>query len=313
MMTRLECARWLLAHDNYLILTHRRPDGDTIGSAGALCLGLRQLGKTVHILENPEITASYAYLHRGLTVPAAHSSHTPICVDVAAPNMLPDAFLPLLERIALRIDHHGTAVSFTPCELVDPTAAACGDILYDVLLEMGVLLDPSIAEALYIAVSTDTGCFRYANTNAHSYRVAAACADAGGDLYTINQRVFDTNSLAKLRLQGWMVENTRFYRNGTVAVCALPKAVEQAIGVTEDDMDSISGFTRSIEGVQLAATLRELSNGRVKVSVRAVPGQDAAAICSNFGGGGHKGAAGATLDMKLEEAAEALAAAMTSI
>ena len=312
-MTRNDCARWLGEHDDYLILTHRRPDGDTLGSAAALCLGLRQLGKAAHILENPQTTERYRPLHEGLTVTQALPAHTLVCVDTASVSLLPDNALPLLDRIQLRIDHHGTATPFTPLALVDSTASSCGDIIWDVLAQMGITLDKVIAEALYIAVSTDTGCFRYANTNAHAYALAAACSRAGGDLYSINQRIFDTNSLAKLRIQGWMAENTRFFRNGTMAVCAIPRAVEQQLGVTEDDMDSISGFTRSIEGVQLAATLRELPEGKVKVSMRAVPGMDAAAVCSKFGGGGHKGAAGATLDINLEEAAQAITEAMVEI
>ena len=302
-LTRSDVARWLEERDDYLILTHRRPDGDTLGSAAVLCLGLRQLGKTAHILENPETTEKYRHLHSGLTVEKVESHHTLVCVDTAAPGML--QLNASAENIQLRIDHHGTATSFTPWELVDATAGATGDIIYDVLMEMGARLDKAMAEALYTAVSTDTGCFRYANTNAHSYAVASACAQAGGDLHTINQEIFDTNSLARLRLQGWIVENIRFLKNGTLAVCALPKAVEEMLGVTEDDMENISGFPRSIQGVKMAATLRESGDG-VKVSVRALPGYDAAAVCQVFGGGGHKGAAGASMKMTLEEAAQAV-------
>ena len=122
--------------------------------------------------------------------------------------------------------------------------------------------------------------------------------------------VFDTNSFAKMKMQSWIIHNTRFLAGGQIALCAIPRAVEQQIGVTEDDMDSISGLARSIEGVKMAATLREMADGRVKVSVRAIPGYDAAAVCAKFGGGGHKGAAGATFDLPLEEAAEAVAEAM---
>lgn len=309
-LTRNETARWLLTHDNYLILTHRRPDGDTVGSAAVLCLGLRKLGKQADILENDEVTKLYAHFHKGLTRRDARETDTIISVDVASPGMLPDEFRPLLSRIALRIDHHFSATPFTTDELVDPDAGACGEIIYDVLMEMDVSLDKPMAEALYTAVSTDTGCFRYANTTAHSFTVAAACANAGGNLYAINQAVFDTNSHAKLRLQGWVVENTQFYADGKIAVCALPRRVEQEIGVTEDDMENISGLPRSIEGVKIAATLRETTDGKVKISVRAVPGWDASAVCAQFGGGGHKGAAGANLDLPLEEAAQAVAAAM---
>ena len=312
-LTRTETAQWLAQRDHFLILSHRRPDGDTLGSTAALCLGLRQLGKTAHILENPEITQLYCHLHHGLTKPEAEEGDTLISVDVASPGMLGESARALEERISLRIDHHCTATSFTPFEVVDGDAGACGEIVYDILMDLGVTLDKPLAEALYTAVSTDTGCFRYANTTAHSFAVAAACAEAGGDLHTINQNVFDTNSLARLKMQSWIIQNLRLYRDGQMAVCALPLAVEQEIGVNEDDMENISGFPRSIAGVKIAATLRETGDGKVKISVRALPGYDASMVCAQFGGGGHKGAAGANTMLPLEAAAEAVAKAMDDL
>ena len=312
-LTRSETARFLAQHDHFAIVTHRRPDGDTLGCAALLCRGLRQLGKNCHILRNPEITEKYAALHTGLTKEAADENDMLVCVDVASANMLGDSVRALENRIELRIDHHGTATPFTPYSLVDPEAAACGEIIYDVLMELGVVLDQAMAEALYTAVSTDTGCFRYANTTAHSLRTAAACYDAGADLHAINQALFDTNTHAKLRLQGWMAENTRLFENGTLAVCALPRQVELDLGVTEDDMENISGFPRSIEGVKMAATLRETPDGLIKLSVRAVPGYDASAVCAKFGGGGHKGAAGGNLRLPLADAAEAVKQAMLEV
>ena len=309
-LTRAETALFLMERDRYAIVTHRRPDGDTLGSAAVLCLGLRKLGKTAYILQNPEITEKYSHLHRGLTKTQASLEDTLISVDVASSNMLPDCFAPLADRILLRIDHHGTATSFTPWELVEPGAAACGEVIYDVLSQMGVQLDVPMANALYTAVSTDTGCFRYANTTANTFRVAAACAAVSPDLFQINQVLFDTNSLGRLRLQGWIIENALFLAMGQIAICALPLDLERQLGLTEDDMENISGFPRSIEGVKVAATLRENPDGCVKLSVRAVPGYDAAAICAKFGGGGHKGAAGATLDMPLKDAISAVREAM---
>ena len=312
-LTRSETARFLEQHDHFAILTHRRPDGDTIGSAATLCRGLRQLGKTAHIIENPEITDKFHHLHIGLTKPMAEAGDTLVSVDVASPALLPEQFRHLLGNIALRIDHHASATSFTEYELVEPTAGACAEVLYDVLRCLQVVLDKPMAEALYTAVATDTGGFRYANTTAHSFITAAACAEAGGDLATINRVVFDTNSFAKMKMQSWIIYNTRFLAAGKIAICAIPRAVEQQIGVTEDDMDSISGLARSIEGVKMAATLREMADGKVKVSVRAIPGYDAAAVCARFGGGGHKGAAGATFDLPLEEASRLVTAAMPEI
>lgn len=305
-LTKNQTAEFLSKNDNYVILTHRRPDGDTLGSAALLCRGLRQLGKTAHILSNPEITRKYAHLHEGLTKNTVVSSDLLISVDVASSNMLPEAFSVYADRIALRIDHHATASSFTETELVDPEAAACGEIIYGVLTGMGAFLDVPMADALYTAVSTDTGCFRYANTTAATLRVAAECAAVSKNLFAINQALFETNSLGRLRLQGWLVENTVFLEQGAIAICPLPKSVEEELGLTEDDLENISGFPRSIEGVKIAATLREDGNGRIKISVRAVPGYDAAAICAHFGGGGHKGAAGASMHCTLDEAVEAI-------
>ena len=310
-LTRSDCAKILLSHDNYAIVTHRRPDGDTIGSSAVLCMGLRQLGKTAYILENPEVTPKYEHLHHGLTKPAAEDGDFVITVDVASPGMLPDCFK--LLAFDLRIDHHGSATSFTPVELVEPEAAACGEIVYGILTEMGAELDIPMANALYTAVSTDTGCFRYANTTADTFAVAAACAKAGAEVFQINQALFETNSLARLRVQAWMLQNALFLQGGKVAICPLPKAVEVECGASEDDVDNISGFPRTIEGVKLAVTIREEGTDRVKMSVRAVPGQDASALCAKFGGGGHKGAAGASMNMTMDEAVNAVIAQLPVI
>jgi len=312
-LTRLECARFLEERDQFLIITHRRPDGDTLGSAAVLCLGLRKLGKTAHILRNPEITGKYIHLHEGLTKESTAAEDTIVSVDVASPNMLGDWCKHLQERIALRIDHHATATSFTPWELVDGNAAACGEIIYDVLTAMGAELDVPMANALYTAVSTDTGCFRYANTTPETFSVAAACAKAGADVFAINQALFETNSLPRLKVQSYMLQNAVFLQDGKIVICPLPKAAEAECGANEDDLDNISGFPRTIEGVKLAVTIREEGEGRVKMSVRAVPGCDAAALCAKFGSGGHKGAAGASMKMTLEEAVKALIAAMPMI
>ena len=306
-MTRNDCARWLLEHDNFVILTHRRPDGDAVGSASALCLGLRQLGKTAHVLENREMTTLTAPLAEGLTCPEAGEHDTVITVDMAAPNMFPREMAHLVDRCRLRIDHHGTGESYADEELVDAGAAACGDIIYDLLMLMGVELDQKIATALYVAVSTDTGCFRYANTNAHSYMTAAACAATGADLYPLTQALFDTNSMGKLKIQSWIVEHAHIFAGGRGAVCAIPKEVEDT--VTRDDLEGIPGFLRSIEGVKMSATLRCGEDG-AKMSVRAIPGYDCTVICAPFGGGGHKGAAGASTTLPLEELEQAVIKAM---
>jgi len=312
-LTRNETAQYLLQHDNFTILSHRRPDGDTIGSSAALCLGLRQLGKKAHVLYNAEVSPRFQWLHEGLTKESAEEGDTVVSVDVASPGMLPKTFEHLLGNIALRIDHHGSATSFTDVELVEAHSASCAELVWDVLEEMGVTMERPIAEAVYVGVSTDTGCFRYANTTAHTFATAALCAKAGARVYELNQELFETNTLGRLRMQAWIVDHMKLLRSGEMAVIAIPKAVEERLGVTEDDMDNISSFPRTVAGVKMAATLRETADGDTKMSVRAVPGCDATAVTVKFGGGGHKGAAGASFKLPLGEAAKAVEAVMLAL
>ena len=309
-LTRIDCADWFLDRDRFVILTHRKPDGDTLGSAAALCLGLRQLGKKAHVLDNPEVTELFAPLLEGITKPEPQEGDLLVAVDVAADHMLPNAFEHLKNSIDLRIDHHGSGREYTPCELVESDSASCAEIIWELLLEMDVVLDKAIAEAIYVGTATDTGCFRFANTNAHTFDVAADCTAAGADIFDWNRRLFETNSLEKLRLQGWVAEHTKLFSSGKLAVCALPKAVEEQLGVDEDDLGNLSSFIRTIEGVCMCALLRQANEENTKISVRAIPGYDAAAVCEVFGGGGHAGAAGCSVKMPLEEAAAAVEKAM---
>ncbi len=309
-LTRSETASFLQNHDRFCILSHHRPDGDTVGSSAALCRGLRQLGKRAWVLRNDEVTPRFLWLHEDLTKEAAEEGDTIVSVDIASSGMLPKAFAPLQGRIALRIDHHSSAASFTEAELVDPDSASCAELVWDVLEGMGVQMDEKIGEAVYVGASTDTGCFRFSNTTAHTFETAAKCAKAGVKIYELNQTLFETNSLGRLQMQAWIVEHLQILKSGRMAVCAIPKRVEEDIGVTEDDMDNISSFPRTVAGVCLAATLRENAGGSVKLSVRAIPGYDATKVTERFGGGGHKGAAGATIPLPLEEAARAVADVM---
>ena len=313
-LTICDCVSFFRENDNFCILTHRRPDGDTLGSAAALCLGLRQLGKTAFVLHNPEVTEKYAPILASLTAEKPAENATVVCVDTASRGMLPMAFETLADKILLRIDHHASASSFTQMELVDGDTAACGELIYEILMGLGVKLDKPLANAIYTAISTDTGCFRFANTTAHTLSVAAACAAASDDLYDLNNLYFATVTLQRLQMQSYMIENAIFLQDNRVCICPIPLEVEKQIGVTEDDMDNISGYPRTIAGVKMAATLRiEKDTGKVKLSLRAAPGYDAGKVCAKFGGGGHAGAAGASMACSMDEAIATLIEAIPKI
>ena len=246
------------------------------------------------------------WLLADITKDFADNGDTIVAVDVAAPNMLPRDFAELAEKCQLRIDHHGSCTPFAKEELVDADSASCAEIICDILTILGIQMDADMADAIYVGVSTDTGCFRYANTNAHAFLVASVCAQAGADIAGLNLELFETNSLAKLRLHAWIAENVKIFGDGELAIVAIPKAVEERLGVTDAELGNLSSYARSIEGVCLAATLRQGKYGETKISVRAVPGWDAAAVCERFGGGGHPGAGGATSRLGLEETAKLL-------
>jgi len=300
-LTLLEIASFLKEHDNYIMLTHRRPDGDTIGCAAALCGGLRKLGKRAWVLENPQFTPKYRPFLDGLTIKAPVENAVFVAVDIATQELLPYNATDYVNQIDLRIDHHGRNMAFGVCGYVEPKAAACGEIILELLQTMQVQMDKLIAEALYLAISTDTGCFRYSNVTANTLRAAALCKDCGADTFMINQVMFMTRRFARLKLDAYLADTIELYADGAVAVNILPAQIRTELGITEDDIDDISGFGRQIEGVEIAAMIRQEPEG-AKLSVRTSPKYDASEICSHMGGGGHAAAAGATVNALPDEA-----------
>lgn len=308
-MTKSEIAAWLLRHDGYLILTHRRPDGDTVGSAVALCLGLRSLGKRAELFPNPQFPEKFLPLIRPLTGKGDPEGKTLLTVDTATRGMLPYNAQHLAERIELAIDHHSSHTPYAAHTFVEGTAAACGEIVGDLLTEMGVRWDRTVADALYVAVSTDTGCFRFGNTTAATLRTAAACLECGADAETWNRELFLTRSAARLRVEAHITQTAEFFLDGKICLCQLPYSVLKACGAREDDLDEISGFPRSIQGVEVGVMLRESLDG-AKISLRTYKPWDASAVCGLLGGGGHTAAAGATVKGDLAAGREAILAAL---
>ena len=305
-LNEAQAAQWLLARDRFVLLTHRRPDGDTVGSAAALCRGLRSLGKQAWVLDNTQLTEKYRGCLDGLTISRAPEGACVVSVDVAAENMLALNAGEFAGHVALAIDHHGSNTGFAGAGLVRPDAAACGEIIYELLLQAGVELDRPMAEALYVAVSTDTGCFKYSNVTAHTFTVAAALKQTGADTYPINKRLFETKRFARLKLEAYLTETCAFYAGGKIGVCRIPAAVRDELALTEDDVDDISGFARDIEGVEVAVMLRDIDHDTAKISLRTSPAFDASAICARLGGGGHRAAAGASVPGSLDNAEQAV-------
>ena len=290
-----DAALALQAADDILIITHRRPDGDTTGCAGALCLALRAIGKTAYVLPNPEITARYAPLLASCHCPTAYTPRFIVTTDIASCTLFPDNATIYENSIDLAIDHHRSNPLFGKQNVIDAHAGACGEIIYELLCAMHITLSLPIAQALYVSVSTDTGCFRYSNTTPHTHAVAAACLSAGVDGGEYNRMLFETKSRPRFDMERILFEKMEFHAAGKVALATLYRADIDRTGATMDDLDSIAALPRQIEGVEIGLTLTENSDGTCKISVRTTKEVDAAALCTKVGGGGHLRAAGATL------------------
>ncbi len=279
---------------DFLILTHKRPDGDTTGCAGALCRGLRALGKTAFVLPNPDLTPRYGWLLEPLAAPEGFVPGYVVSTDVADTNMLPAGAEGYAGKVDLVIDHHRSNPGFGRLNLIRPEAGGCCEVIYDILAALGVALTPELAEPLYVGVSTDTGCFKFSNTTVHTHEVAAACLATGLDCGELNRRLFEVKRWQRFQMERIMVETMEFYHDGCIAVAQLRRADLDRVGATTDDLDSISGLPRQVEGVQAGLTLTENKDGSVRLSVRSTKEVDASSVCRKLGGGGHLRAGGAS-------------------
>ena len=225
-----QVAEFLKAHDNYLILTHKRPDGDTIGCAAGLCRALRKLGKTAYVLHNEDATVLMGSYLEGLTAPDGFAPDTVVSTDVATENLLPDSAAGWKGRIDLAIDHHPSQEFFAKETCLEADKAACGEIIWRICGELGTM-DGEIAVPLYVAVATDCGCFVYANTTPHTHRAAAALMEQGIDFQALNKRHFRTKSVARMKLESLIIEHMHLYHNGTVAVAPISLELIARAGV----------------------------------------------------------------------------------
>lgn len=298
-----ETAEFLRTHDHYLILNHRRPDGDAVGSAAALCRGLRAMGKEAWVWKNPQTSQRLSVYLTGLETEDVPDQATIVSVDMATENLLPMNGAEFIGKTVLSIDHHMSNEGYAAMTNVQPACAACGELLLDILSQLGPV-DQTMAEALYLAISTDTGCFQYSNVTGNTLRAAAALKDLGADTFPINKIMFGTKTIARLRLESALTDSIEFYAGGKVGLCVMTNAMLDAIGASADDTDDISGFARNIEGVEIGVMIQELREGGAKISLRTDEAHNASDICGQLGGGGHKAAAGATVPGGVSEAKE---------
>ena len=310
-MTVQECVKWLASHDNYLLVTHKNPDGDTVMSAAALCRALRRKNKKACLYPNPQITAKQLPFAEKLFAPEGYEPEHVIAVDLATENLFPEGFS---GPVDLCIDHHPSNTHYAlKGDLVLPESSSCGEVILQLILDWTGKVTKNEATLLYIALTTDTGAFQYANVNAASYRAAAILMDAGAEHTKVMTHFFRKTSEARLRLEGMIYSGLHFRRGGKVSVATVTQEMMKKAGATEDDLDDLAGLSGRAEGALLNVTIRELPDGGSKISLRSAPGISSGSVCAIFGGGGHELAAGCTLQEGPEKAEELLMDVVDSV
>lgn len=295
-ITLKEAVDFLKQRDNFVILTHQNPDGDTLGSGFGLAMILDKLGKKSTVICSDAIPEKYSYFTKFAPQNADfNEAVTVVAVDVADLKLLGKLEQEYANKVELCIDHHVSNIGYAATTYLDSNAAANCECIYDLAVSLSVEIDANLALALYTGISTDTGCFRFSNTTAKTHRIGADLIEVGIDTAEINRIMFETKSRIRIELEKMALDAMDFHFNDQCAVITVTREMYEKTGCKDEDLEGITSISRSIEGVLVGVTLREREEGGFKISVRTYPPIDASEICKRVGGGGHVRAAGCQL------------------
>ena len=285
---------YLLSGDNYLIIMHDSPDGDTVGSGYALCRALRQIGKSADCVCGDKIPDKYDYMTDGVKSMCKQYDHV-LTVDVADIRLIREYGKRYEGKIELSIDHHDTNIRYAHHTYVRGDASAACEIIYDVVLGLGCEMTQDIARCLFTGISTDTGCFKYANVTSGTHLRAAKLLEAGVNASEINRLLFETKERTQLRAEGIAAGKLRLFANGKISSIAIEYS-DYREGVSIGDFETAVDIARSVRGTVCAAVIKAspAKENTYRVSMRS-NGLNVAEVAAAFGGGGHVRAAGCTL------------------
>ena len=306
-----QIGRVLREHHEFVVLSHVRPDGDALGSQLALGLSLQKIGKNVRIWNEEGMLEKYSFLPRGelLTKPPATAEHVDVAIalDTAIQNRLGTTLGAIASaKIWINIDHHVTNPGYGDLVIIDSSAPATGEIIFRLITSQGLPFDHDIAENLFAAISTDTGSFQYPKTSARTFEIAAGLVRDGDlDVGKISQQLYENYPRRRLELLRELLRTMRFSECGRIATFGLSLKTAAELRVIPEDNEGLIDHLRAVHGVIIAVFFEELSDGKVRVSMRSKDERvDVCAICQKLGGGGHTLAAGARLRGTLAEVEE---------
>ena len=286
-----QAADLLRENDDYLILMHASPDGDTLGCGHALCGALQRMGKRAKAVCPEEIPHRFDYLFKAIKEQEFEPKNI-VCVDVADTKLLGE-MKELGDKAELCIDHHLSNTDYAKRTLVRPEYAAACELVYEVIKELGVTFDKELANCIYTGTATDTGCFKFSNTTAQTHIIAAEMIGCGAEFAMINYVNFDLKTQGRIRLEQEVLKNIQYFGDGHVAMVSVPLSLVESIpDIDSDDVGALSNIPRQIEGVDIGICMKEKKKGVYKASMRSSERINVAEICAEFGGGGHERAAG---------------------
>lgn len=303
-----EAAAWLQMCEQVVILIHQSPDGDCIGSSYALAALLRQMGKHAVVRCSDPIPARYAFLTQESEDTVDESVAVVISVDVADRKLLGDLDAVYGDRVQLAIDHHMIHRTFAAECCLYPQAAAACEIVYAIAQQLPAVMTQHIAACLYTGIATDTGCFQFDNVTPNTLRVAADLMEQFPDIRyaQINRAMFAVKSMGRLHLEQKLTDQMRSYFNGKCVIICITLEFLQTYEIDQAELDGLAGFPLQVEGAEVGITLKERETNVFKISMRSADRVDVAAICKQFGGGGHIKAAGCLIEGTAEEVIQKL-------
>jgi phosphoesterase RecJ-like protein len=294
-----EIAQVIHDHTSFILLSHIRPDGDAIGSQIALGHSLEAMGKIVHYINEDGLPDNLAFMQGSekIQTPPSHPADAEVCIalDCATKPRLGDNALHAasLAKTWINIDHHISNPRYADLNHIDDSSPATGQIIYHLITSQDFPLPDQTRDAIYVAVSTDTGSFQYSNTTAATYEMAADLVRHGLDVGTINAQIYDSNPYRKIELLRSLLNTLELSPNGKIADWQLPNSVKEKYNLKPEDSEDQIDLIRGIDGVTVAAFFEELPDGKIRVSLRAKDSSvNVCEIAQQFGGGGHARAAG---------------------
>ncbi len=296
-----QCCEILREMDDIVILSHRNPDGDTLGSAFALHYILNQLGKRSRVECHDGFPKQYSYLLLDYK-PEDFEPKAVVAVDIADEQLFGENLEKYRGKVDLCIDHHGSNKHYAKNWLVRDTAAACCEIIEDICYGFEEAeITKIIADCIYTGVSTDTGCFRYSNTTGHTHAVAGRMFKAGCDFVMINRAMFEVKSFSRIAIEREVLNSLELYFENRCALVCITREMLERTGAEEAELEGVAAMPREVEGVLVGITLRQRDNG-YKISLRSGDEVDASVLCGKLGGGGHRCAAGCFIEGDFETA-----------